>query len=146
VGRFWWPTSFDATLGFPGEGPLAQSLRAPLATPPQGDWLHRAARVLTGSEALGGQPWIADDLSDDAIHDVLLKIAVRGNSTQPIAARFQLHPSRVGRLLGLDDATTIQAAQGCAYTFHQRPYQFRRPRPIRLAAAQLAPQGPRSID
>ena len=90
---------------------------------------------------MDGQPWIADDLSDDAIHDALLGIAMRGNSAQPIAARIQLHPSRVGRILGLEDATTIQAAQGCAYTFNQRPYQFRRPRPIRLAAAQLAAAG-----
>jgi hypothetical protein len=52
---------------------------------------------------LGDQPWITDGLSDDAIHDVLLGIAVQGNSARPIAARFQLHPSRVGRLFGLED-------------------------------------------
>ena len=134
MGRIWWPSSFDATLGFPGEGPPF-SWAAPS---PSGAWLRRAARVLTGDEALANQPWIADGLSDEAIHDVLVGIALQGNSARPIAARCQTHPARVASLLGTDDPTSIQAAQGCAYTFRQRPYQYRRPRPIRLAAAQMA--------
>jgi hypothetical protein len=93
--------------------------------------------VLTGDEAPANQPWIADGLSDEAIHDVLVRIALRGNSARPIAARCQSHPTRVAGLLGTDDPTSIQAAQGCAYTFHQRPYQYRRPRPIRLAGDQM---------
>jgi len=133
VGRFWWPTSFDATLGFPGEGPPL-----PWVTPsPSGAWLRRAARVLTGDEAPANQPWITDGLSDEAIHDVLVGIALRGNSAKPIAARCQSHPTRVAGLLGIDDPTSIQAAQGCAYSFQQRPYQYRRPRPIRLARDQM---------
>jgi hypothetical protein len=134
VGRFWWPSSFDATRGFPGEGPPFTGV-APL---PIGTWLRRAARVLTGDEALPHQPWITDGLSDEAIHNVLVEIASRGNSARPIAARCQSHPARVAGLLGADDPTAIQAAQGCAYTFHHRPYQYRRPRPIRLAAYQTA--------
>jgi hypothetical protein len=99
VGRFWWPTSFDATLGFPGEGPPF-----PWVTPsPSGAWLRRAARVLTGDEAPANQPWIADGLSDEAIHDVLVGIALRGNSAKPIAARCQSRPTRVAGLLGTDD-------------------------------------------
>ncbi len=69
---------------------------------------------------------------------MLVGIALRGNSARPIAARCQAHPARVANLLGADDPTAIEAAQGCAYTFRQRPYQYRRPRPIRLAADQMA--------
>ncbi len=100
--------------------------------------MRRAARVLTGDESPANQPWIADGLSDEAIHDVLVGITLRGNSARPIAARCQSHPLQVASLLGPDDPTSIQAAQGCAYTFQQRPYQYRRPRPIRLAGNQMA--------
>ena len=134
MGRVWWPSFFDATLGFPGEGPPPPGRTPPL----EGDWLHHASLVLLGSEAFPGQPWIAEGLSDEAIHDMLLRIAQQGNSDRPIAARVQSHPSRVAHLLGQDDATSIHAAEGCPYTFHQRPYQYRRPRPIRLAAPQMA--------
>ena len=88
-----------------------------------------------------GQPWIANGASDQTIHDVLLAIARRGNSSDPIAARTQSHPTRVARLLGPTDPSAVQAAQGCAYTFMQRPYQYRRPRPIRLGSFQLAAAG-----
>jgi hypothetical protein len=133
MGRVWWPSSFDATLGFPSEAPPFPWV----APPPIGAWLRRAARVLTGDEAPANQPWIADGLSDEAIHDVLVGIALRGNSARPIAARWQSHPVRGASLLGTDDPTSIQAAQGCEYTFHQCPYQYRRPRPIRLAGDQM---------
>ncbi len=100
--------------------------------------MRRAARVLTGDEAPANRPWIADGLSDEAIHDVLVGIALRDNSAKPIAARCQSHPTRVAGLLGTADPTTsIQATQGCAYSFQQRPYQYRRPRPIRLAGDQM---------
>jgi hypothetical protein len=133
VGRIWWPSSFDATLGFPGEGPPFPWV----APSPSGAWLRRAARVLTGDEAPANQLWIADGLSDEAIHDVLVGIALRGNSAKPIAARCQSHPTRVAGLLGTNDPTSIQATQGCAYSFQQRPYQYWRPRPIRLAGDQM---------
>ena len=68
---------------------------------------------------------------------MLVGIALRGNSAKPIAARCQSHPTRVAGLLGTADPTSIQAAQGCAYSFQQRPYQYRRPRPIRLAGDQM---------
>ena len=84
-----------------------------------------------------GQPWIVGDLSADAIHDLLLGIALQGNSNRPIAARVQSRPDRVAGLLGEGNPTSAQAISGCAYNFGQRPYQIRRPRPIRLAAGSL---------
>jgi hypothetical protein len=84
-----------------------------------------------------GQPWILEALSSDGIHDLLMGIALKGNSIRPIAARVQSRPDRVVALLGEDNPTTTQAFRGCAYNFGQRPYQIRRPRPIRLAADSL---------
>jgi hypothetical protein len=124
VGRAWWSSIFDATLGFPGEGPRAE-------------WLHLASQVLNGGAVFEGQPWIPEALSSDGIHDLLLGIALQGNSIRPIAARVQSRPDRVAALLGEDNLTTTQAFRGCAYNFGQRPYQIRRPRPIRLAADSL---------
>jgi hypothetical protein len=92
VGRFWWPSIFDATLGFPGEGPAWGG-----HSPPDTDWMARASLVLGGQGTMPGQPWIVNGASDQAIHDVLLAIARRGNSLEPIAARTQPHPTRVTR-------------------------------------------------
>ncbi len=83
----WWPSGFDATLGFPGEGPPPGVFMAPLGRPPDGEWLAKASRVLHGAEAFAGQGWIADGLTPAAIHDRLLKIALRGNSVRSVAAR-----------------------------------------------------------
>jgi hypothetical protein len=69
---------FDATLGFPGEGPPAHVFMAPLGRPPDDEWLTKATRVLHGMEAFTGQGWIAEGLSPDAMHDALLQIALRG--------------------------------------------------------------------
>ncbi len=110
---------------------------APLGRPADGEWLAKAARVLHGAEAFAGQGWIAEGLTPDAIHDALLRIARRGNSARPIAARVQSEPARIARLLGDDDPTAAQAANGCAYNLAQRPFQFYRPHPIRLAAGAL---------
>ena len=114
MGRFWWSSIFDATLGFPGEGPRAS-------------WIHLASQVLHGGAVFDGQPWIAEALSADAIHDLLLGIALQGNSNRPIAARVQSRPDRVAGLLGEGNPTSAQAISGCAYNFGQRPYQIRRP-------------------
>ena len=137
MGRFWWPSGFDATRGFPGEGPPAHVFMSPLGRPPDDEWLTKAARVLHGTEAFTGQGWIATGLSPDALHDALLRIALRGNSARPIAARVQSQPVRIARLLGTDDPTAAQALHGCAYNLETRPFQIRRPRPIRLAAGGL---------
>jgi hypothetical protein len=135
--RIWWPTFFNATLGFPGEGHPAQIFMAALGQPPDGKWLAQASRVLHGQEAFAGQGWISSGLSPDAIHDTLLEIALRGNSARPIAARTQSNPARIARLLGSENPTTRQAREGCAYNLAWRPFQMRRPRPIRLAAGGL---------
>ena len=110
---------------------------APLGRPPDDKWLAQAARVLHGLEAFEGQEWIANGLSADAIHDSLLRIALQGNSGRPIAARVQSNPARIARLLGSENPSTRQARDGCAYSLVQRPFQVRRPRPIRLAAGGL---------
>ena len=110
---------------------------SPLGRQPDGVWLAKAARVLHGAETFAASDWIAEGMTPDALHDTLLSIAQRGNSTRPIAARVQSNPARVARLLGADNLTAHQARDGCAYNLVQRPYQFRRPRPIRLAADGL---------
>ena len=133
----WWDSFFDPTRGFPGEGHPPKIFMAPLGLPPDDEWLARASRVLHGQEAFEGQGWIASGLSPDSIHDTLLKIALQGNSSRPIAARVQSNPARIARLLGSEDPSTRQARDGCAYNLAQRPFQIRRPRPIRLNAGGL---------
>ncbi len=59
------------------------------------------------------------------------------NSARPIAARVQSQPARIAQLLADNDPTAHQVANGCAYNLAQRPYQIRRPHPIRLAAGGL---------
>ena len=139
MGRMWWPSWFDATRGFPGEGhPTLRQVVTPLGPTPGRAWLQLASKVLHGRASFGGQPWIAGDLSSEEVHEVLLSIALEGNSLRPIAARVQSHPDRVASLLGTGSHTTGQATNGCAYNLGQRPYQIRRPRPIRLAATSMA--------
>jgi hypothetical protein len=128
----WWPSFFDATLGFPGEGPGFLH-RIDWA---EGEWMATAVRVLEGTACFNGV-WFTDDLTPGAIHDLLVSVAERGNSSDPIAARVQLHPARVQHLLGSDSTTARQAAGGCAYNLGSRPYQYHRPRPIRLDAGSL---------
>ncbi len=52
-------------------------------------------------------------------------------------ARVQSNPTGIARLLGSEDPSTRQAREGCAYNLAQRPFQIRRPRPIRLKAGGL---------
>jgi hypothetical protein len=122
MGRFWWSSVFDATLGFPGEAPPPPRVfMSPLGRQPDGVWLAKAARVLHGAETFAASGWIAEGMTPDALHDTLLSIAQRGNSTRPIAARVQSNPARVARLLGADNLTAHQARDGCAYNLAQRP-------------------------
>jgi hypothetical protein len=76
--------------------------------------------------------------SDEHIHLCLLALVEKGNSQTPIAARLQSHPSRIGSLLGSDDPTSLTATGGSAYNFHTRPFQYSRPRSIRLDRFQTA--------
>jgi hypothetical protein len=88
VGRFWWSSLFDATLGFPGEGPSSRHPGAWDAEPTaeEGEWMAKAARVLEGTACFNGV-WFTNDLTSEAIHYLLVSVAERGNSPAPIAAR-----------------------------------------------------------
>jgi hypothetical protein len=92
----------------------------------EGEWMATAVHVLEGTACFNGV-WFTDDLTPGAIHDLLVSVAERGNSSDPIAARVQLHPARMQHLLGADSTTARQAAGGCAYNLGSRPYQYRRP-------------------
>jgi hypothetical protein len=51
----WGASSFDSTLGFPGEGPPPPKIfMAPLGLLPDDRWLAQASRVLHGQEAFEG--------------------------------------------------------------------------------------------
>ena len=111
MGRFWWPSVFDATLGFPGEGPRAA-------------WLHLASQVLNGGAVFEGQPWIPEALSSDGIHDLLMGIALKGNSIRPIAARVQSRPDRVVALLGEDTPPPLKRSGGARITSGNGPTRY----------------------
>ena len=76
--------------------------------------------------------------SDESIHLCLLALAERGNQSSPIAARFQSRPRRLHALLGRDSSAVISAREGSAYNFERRPFQYARPRSIRLDRFQTA--------
>ena len=95
-----------------------------------------AVRVLEGTACFDGV-WFTEDLTPEATHDLLVSVAEWGNSSDPIAARLQLHPERIRQLLGDESATTRQATGGCAYNLGRRPFQYSRPRPIKLDAGSL---------
>jgi hypothetical protein len=95
-----------------------------------------AIRVLDGTACFDGV-WFTPDLAPEATHDLLVSVAEWGNSPTPIAARVQLHPEHLRQLVGPDSATMAQSTGGCAYNFDSRPYQHRRPRPIRLDSGSL---------
>ncbi len=103
----WRASGFDATLGFPGEGPDLE-----MPTVAEGRWMETASRVLAGTDCFDNT-WFTHDLSSAAIHDTLVALAERGNSPDPIAARVQLHPARIERLLGSHSTTAQQAVGGC---------------------------------
>jgi hypothetical protein len=75
---------------------------------------------------------ISASSSDHHIHLCLLALAERGNQDTPIAARLQSRPARIGALLGAGNPTTLAAAGGSAYNFHTRPFQYSRPKPLKL--------------
>ena len=85
----WWPAPFDATLGFPGEGPSPFHPNVPTAGPPgaEDQWMTTAVRVLEGTACFDGV-WFTDDLTPEATHDLLVSVAEWGNSSDPIAARI----------------------------------------------------------
>jgi hypothetical protein len=127
---------FDSTKGFPGEGP-PQPAHAFLNTWQGVDhrWFRLAQAGLTGA-ALINNTCLIDTMSDEENHQALVDLVVRGNSCNPIAARFQSCPERVQKLLGPESSSTKQAQAGSAYSFSSRPFQYKRPRLIPLKKAQ----------
>jgi hypothetical protein len=126
---------FDSTKGFPGEGPPRPE-HAFLNTW-QGidhEWSQQAKAGLTGAVPIS-DTWLTHDMSDHDIHHALWQLAEKGNSGNPIAARFQSQPDRVERLLGSESHTTKQVLSGSAYNLSARPFQYRRPRPVSLQKA-----------
>jgi hypothetical protein len=81
----WWASGFDATLGFPGGGTPCPCpcVHAPPGLPTGRrlalEGLSRSPRA-GGVRGPGYIPW---GLSSNAIHDALLRIALRGNSARP---------------------------------------------------------------
>jgi hypothetical protein len=146
----WTSTSFDPTLGFPGEGPdlsphrtwrfnsTPEILHSAFLPSPGKDWRRWALGTLQGDIPLHPDHFINRLSTTHDIHLCLLALAETGNSPLPIAARIQSRPRQLHALLGKDEITAIQARGGSAYNFMTRPFQHRRPRTIRLDNAQQA--------
>jgi hypothetical protein len=115
----WVPTWFDATLGFPGEGPDGLSPRTwryqpqvfpAIESPLPGDnWMQWARATMVGTLPIHHNTAISSVSSDESIHLCLLALAERGNQSSPIAARFQSRPHRLSALLGHDSSAVIAA-------------------------------------
>ena len=134
---FWFCFSWDATLGYKGEGPqvdLGTAGVSPTSVLDR-DWAENARSTLRGgSRGRGLCPGLVMGSSDEEIHRALLAMVESGNSERRIAGRMQSRPESVERLLGRDSGATAVAWNGSAYNFTQRPYQYKRPRPVSLSA------------
>ena len=97
-----------------------------------------ARATMVGTLPLHHHIAISSVSSNESIHLCLLALAERGNQSSPIAARFQSRPRRLHALLGRDSSTVIAAREGSAYNFERRPFQYARPRSIRLDRFQTA--------
>ncbi len=143
----WWSLCFDATLGFPGEGPALPhgqwrytpthlpTLRSPL---PDDSWRRWARTTLMGKTPIHVSVSITPFSSNDDIHRCFLALAEGGNQTSPIAARFQTRPARIDALVGAASAAALTAHGGSAYNFHSRPFQYSRPCSLRLGRLETA--------
>ena len=155
----WWSTIWDASLGFPGEGPAWSSLRTSSSHAMKWQstagtisstvqfqagmnvehvFISRARSILAGA-SLGKGPAseIKAGISNEQIERILTRLAEDGNSKRPVGARFQSHPANVRRLVGDADSLAAESARrGVAYSFDSRPQQWRRPRPLHLAFDQ----------
>jgi hypothetical protein len=144
----WVSTSFDPTLGFPGEGPdlhphktwrfnsTPEIMHSAFLPSPGKEWRKWALGTMQGDIPLHPDHFINRLSTTDDIHLCLLALAEAGNSPLPIAARIQSRPRQLDALLGKDETTSIQARGGSAYNFMTRPFQHHRPRTIRLDKAQ----------
>jgi hypothetical protein len=111
------PTWFNATLGFPGEGPERLSpltwryqprFFPAIDSPLPGDaWLQWARALMVGTLPIHSTLPISSVSSDDSIHLCLLALAEQGNQASPIAARFQSQPRQLEALLGHDSSAAV---------------------------------------
>jgi hypothetical protein len=101
-------------------------------------FISRARSTLAGvSLAKGPLSTLTSEVSDEYIESVLTGIASAGNSDRPVAARLQSFPENVRKLIQDDGSLLVQSAlRGVAYSFSERPKQFRRPVPLRLQRDQ----------
>ena len=130
----WTSTSFDPTLGFPGEGPSpsphkqwrfnpAPALLHSATLPSLGSkWRQWALGTLQGTIPLHPEHFLTERSSVDDVHCCLLALAAAGNSPLPIAARIQIRPHLLEPILGKDSVTCVQATGGSAYNFTTRPF------------------------
>jgi hypothetical protein len=126
-------------MGYPGEGPTQCStpwgaLRWVDMTP-EHPFITRSRSVLTGvSPGRGLMTKLVDGASDETAHEVMMALAESGNSTLPVAARFQSRPANLRRLAPPEATVMVSAAErGVAYRFSSRPCQRRAPKPFQLA-------------
>ena len=126
-------------MGYPGEGPTQCS--TPWDAPrwvdmtPEHPFITRSRSVLTGvSPGRGLMTKLVDGASDETVHKVMMALAESGNSTLPVAARFQSRPANLRRLAPPEATVMVSAAErGVAYRFSSRPCQRRAPKPFQLA-------------
>ena len=137
----WRNTVWDPTKGFPGEGPPSHSDEWHTGWSsdylPERDhpFVTHAAAVLSGTSLGRGQlAQLRQHTPLDEMASILTSVAMSGNSSRPVAARFQSRPHNVARLVQDPlSIATIAAHRGVTYRFSQRPCQSRRPTPLRVS-------------
>ena len=132
-----WPSTWDATLGFDGEGPTTLSstpfTETPLDFHREHPFLTRASLFLaSGSQAKGLQSQLLPGTCLDDVEHILTQLAERGNSDRPVGSRIQSFPANVSALVGADTMTASVAQRGAVYKFHNRPRQYKTPSPFRM--------------
>jgi hypothetical protein len=125
---------FDATLGFPGEGPVSPPssrqwhykplfFPAPALQSPCKSWVQWARATMVGTLPIHSSNPILVSSSDHHIHLCLLALAERGNQDTSHLPQTRCENYR---------RTTLAAAGGSAYNFHTHPFQYSRPKPLKL--------------
>ena len=76
--------------------------------------------------------------TDDDIHRLLLRWALDGNQSLPVAARYQQNPAGVATLTGHNSRATLAARSGLTYQLTRRPSQKFPPRPTTMSNDQRA--------
>ena len=102
------------------------------------EFISNSRLILAGDiRAKGLASKLQKGISFKEIEAVLTQLANEGNSDSPVAARLQLHPGTVSRLVGNPNSLAAESARrGVAYRFTSRPQQWHRPRPRAMASKQ----------